>query len=69
MNETTHFSLKIDQKNGTWFKSNISDVSNNPYPANIFCPEHVCLLRLLHFRLNFTMEANTMNPDQTDPRD
>ena len=49
-----------------------SDSPFNPYPANIFCPENVacflCLLHIqVHFRLDFCMEANTMNPDQTDP--
>ena len=63
LNETTHFFLTIDQK-----KLNVSDVSNNPYLAHIFRPENVCFLHLLHFWLYFTMEANTMNPDQTDPR-
>ena len=29
--------------------------SFNPYPANVF----------VHFRLDFIMETNTMNPDQT----
>ena len=39
-----------------------------------FCPESVvCFLRLaeniqVHFRLDFIMEANTMNPDQTAPQ-
>ena len=42
----------------------------NPYPTTIFCPENVCVLRLLHniqvhFRFDFFHEAKTMNPDQT----
>ena len=42
-----------------------------PYPAHIFVLK--CLLFTsaayiqVHFRLNFIMEANTMNPDQTAP--
>ena len=39
-----------------------------------FCPDNaVCLLRLLHIqvhlKLDFIMEANTMNPDQTAPKE
>ena len=39
-----------------------------PYPANIFVTKmlsafYVCFL--YYFRQDFTMEANTMNPDQT----
>ena len=38
--------------------------------AYIFCPQDVCLLRLLHifknaFHTNFIMQANIRNPDQT----
>ena len=42
----------------------------HPYTDNIFFPE-CCLLSMNaayiqeHFRINFIMEANTMNPDQT----
>ena len=44
----------------------------NPHPAIIFCPENVCLLRLLYLfkftPLYFYYEReNTMNPDQTAP--
>ena len=41
----------------------------NPYPTNIYF-----VLKMwsstniqMHFRLDFIMEANTMNPDQTAP--
>ena len=36
----------------------------------MFCHDNVCFLRLLHifnFRLDFIIEATTMNPDQTAP--
>ena len=48
--------------------------SFNPYPTTIFCPENVvCFLCLLHiFKCNcildFFMEVNNMNPDQTAPQ-
>ena len=39
----------------------------NPYHTT-FCPNNVvCFLCLLHFRLDFIMEANIMNPDQIAP--
>ena len=45
----------------------------NPYPAYIFSPENVCLLPLLHIlrctQTNLITEANTMNPDQTAPKE
>ena len=55
--------------------SNHSSTVLNTYPATIFPPENViCFLRLLrpmyiqmHFRLDFFMEANTMDPDLTAP--
>ena len=34
----------------------------NPYPATFFSPENVVC-----FRLDYFMEANNMNPDQTAP--
>ena len=44
----------------------------HPHSTSILCPEKVvCFLHLLHifvhFRLDFIMEANTMDPDQTAP--
>ena len=44
----------------------------NPYPANVFVlkmlPAFVSAAYILaHFRLDFFMEANTTNPDQTAP--
>ena len=37
----------------------------NPYPANIFCHMHFMSAAYIqvNFRLDFIMEANTMNPD------
>ena len=46
----------------------------NPYPADIYCPEECCLLCSsaaniqVHLRLDFIMETNSMNPDQTAPK-
>ena len=44
----------------------------DPYPANIFCPEMSAFMSAayipVHFRLDFIMVANTMNPDQIAPR-
>ena len=39
----------------------------NPYPANIVCPQNAVCSIIFHmpFRLLLTMEAITMNPDQT----
>ena len=51
----------------------ISLMSMKQYTDNIFGLENVvCFLCLLHYiqvhlRLDFIMEANTMNPDQTAP--
>ena len=44
----------------------------NPYPANIFPENFVCFFMpaakiLEHFRLDFIVEENTMNPDQIAP--
>ena len=47
--------------------------SDQPYPATNFCPETViCFFTSaayiqLHFRPDFIMEANTMNPYQAAP--
>ena len=55
-------------------KRNDQGVEISTYRAIIFCPESVvCFLPLaeniqVHFRLDFIMEANTMNPDQTAPQ-
>ena len=45
----------------------------NPYPARRYCPENVCLLRLLHIfnlksdlKTTFVTEANTMNHYKSD---
>ena len=46
----------------------------NPYPTTIFLSWKCCLLFMpaayiqVHFRLDFIIEANTMNPDQTAPK-
>ena len=47
----------------------------NPYHANIFCLENVVFLFAsaayiqVRFRLDFIMEANNVNPDQTAPKE
>ena len=47
----------------------------NPYPATIYLSWKFCLLFTSaayiqeHFRLDFIMEANNMNLDQTAPKD
>ena len=44
-----------------------------PYPTNFFCPENVACLFLstvnilMQSRLDFFLEVNNMNPDQTAP--
>ena len=46
---------------------------NNTYPTNIFLSWKLCLLFMpaaffqVHIKLDFFMDANTMNPDQTAP--
>ena len=42
----------------------------NPYPGNIFVLKQLCLFLsqlhiFVHFKLDFIMEVNTMNPDQS----
>ena len=40
----------------------------SPYPANIFYPENVmCSIYSNAFQKAFTIEANTVNPDQVCP--
>ena len=47
----------------------------NPYPANSFLSWKCCLLFTSvayiqkHLKPDFIMEANTMNPDQTAPKE
>ena len=59
------------------FSSTASIQIFNPYLPSIFCPENVgCLSAVctsvayfqVHFWLEFIMETNTMNPDQTAPK-
>ena len=46
-----------------WGPSRIFDL----IPPILFFPENViCSLHQVHFKLDFVMEANTMNPDQAD---
>ena len=39
------------------------------YPANVFFENVVCSSCLLYLRRDFILEVNTMNHDQTAPKD
>ena len=39
------------------------------YPANVFSENVVCSSCLLYFRRDFILEVNTMNHDQTAPKE
>ena len=43
----------------------------NPYPTNFFLSSKYCLLNKFaaYFQMPFITRANTMNPDQTAPRE
>ena len=61
-----NFSVMLEFYLGFFFK---------PYPATIFLPWKCCLLYMsaayiqVHFRLDFFMKANSIDPDQTAPKE